>query len=68
MDPRQFAICCISQCPGVSVKAAEQLVTTFGSLPGVIQASKEELEQVKVGARKIGPVVSKRLYELLHHL
>jgi len=68
MDPRQFAICCIAQCPGVSVKAAEQLVTIFGSLPGVIKASKEELEQVKVGLRKIGPVVSKRLYELLHHL
>lgn len=68
MDPRQFAICCIAQCPGVSVKAAEQLVTVFGSLPGVIQATKEEVEQVKVGARKIGPVVSKRLYELLHHL
>ena len=68
MDPRQFAICCIAQCPGVSVKAAEQLVTIFGSLPGVIQATKEEVEQVKVGARKIGPVVSKRLYELLHHL
>jgi ERCC4-type nuclease len=68
MDPRQFAICCIAQCPGISVKAAEQLVITFGSLPGVIQASKEEIEQVKVGARKIGPVVSKRLYELLHHL
>jgi len=68
MDPRQFAICCIAQCPGISVKAAEQLVITFGSLPRVIQASKEEIEQVKVGARKIGPVVSKRLYELLHHL
>ena len=67
MDPRQFAICCIAQCPGVSVKAAEQLITIFGSLPGVIQATKEEVEQVKVGARKIGPVVSKRLYELLHH-
>ena len=68
MDPRQFAICCIAQCPGISVKAAEQLITTFGSLPGVLQATIKELEQVKVGARKIGPVVSKRLYELLHHL
>lgn len=68
MDPRQFAICCIAQCPGISVKAAEQLVITFGSLPGVIEASKENLEQVKVGLRKIGPVVSKRLYELLHYL
>jgi ERCC4-type nuclease len=66
-DPKQFAICCLAQCPGVSVKAAEQLVSTFGSLHGVIQTTQEELEQVKVGNRKLGPVVSKRLYELLHH-
>jgi ERCC4-type nuclease len=67
-DPKQFAICCLAQCPGVSVKAAEQLITTFGSLPGVIQTSQVDLEQVKVGNRKLGPVVSKRLYELLHHV
>jgi ERCC4-type nuclease len=66
-DPTQFAICCLAQCPGVSVKAAEQLVATFGSLQGVLQASQEQLEQVKVGARKVGPVVSKRLHDLLHH-
>ena len=67
MDPKQFAICCLAQCPGVSVKAAEQLIATFGSLHAVIQATKEEVEQIKVGTRKLGPVVSKRLYELLHH-
>jgi ERCC4-type nuclease len=68
LDPKQFAICCLAQCPGVSVKTAEYLVTTFGSLPGVIETSQETLEQVNVGNRKLGPVVSKRLYELLHHV
>ena len=66
-EPVQFAICCLAQCPGLSVKAAEQLITTFGSLQGVIAAAAHDIEQVKVGARKIGPVVSKRLFELLHH-
>ena len=67
-DPKQFAICCIAQCPGVSVKAAEQLIATFGSLSGVMECIPDTLEQIKVGNRKLGPVVSKRLYELLHHV
>lgn len=65
-DPTQFAISCLAQCPGVSVKMAEQLVQTFGSLQGILQASAAQVEAVKVGARKVGPVVSKRLHELLH--
>lgn len=67
-DPKQFAICCLAQCPGLSVKAAEQLIATFGSLSGVLECKPDVLEQVKVGNRKLGPVVSKRLYELLHHV
>ena len=66
-EPKQFAICCLAQCPGISVKAAEHLITTFGSLQGVISASANDIGQVKVGARKIGQVVSLRLFELLHH-
>ena len=66
-DPTQFAISCLAQCPGVSVKMAEQLVQTFTSLQGILNATALELEVVKVGARKVGPVVSKRLYELLHY-
>ena len=65
-DPTQFAISCLAQCPGVSVKMAEQLIQTFVSLQGILNASAVQLEAVKVGARKVGPVVSKRLYELLH--
>jgi len=65
-DPTQFAISCLAQCPGVSVKMAEQLVQTCGSLQGILTKTAVELEVIKVGARKVGPVVSKRLYELLH--
>jgi len=31
-----------------------------------MDAQAKSLEQVKVGARKVGPVVAKRLYEMLH--
>lgn len=65
-DHRQFAISCLAQCPGVSVKMAEALIDTFGSLKGVIEAPVKEIEVVKVGTRKVGPVVSKRLSEILN--
>ena len=64
-DPRQFSIAALMQCPGVSAKIAEALVTAFGSIKGVMEAPVKEIENVKVGARKVGPVVSKRLKELL---
>jgi len=66
-DPKQFAIACLAQCPGVSVKMAEALITQFGSLQAVIAAPIKEVEQVKVGARKVGPIVSKRLHEILNY-
>ena len=64
-DPKQFAIASLSQCPGVSVKMAETLVTTFGSLKGVMDALVKDIENVKVGTRKVGPVVAGRLHGLL---
>lgn len=63
---RQFAITCLANCPGVSVKMAEALIDTFGSLKGVIEAPREDIEIVKVGTRKIGPVVSARLHNMLN--
>lgn len=65
-DHRQFAISCLAQCPGVSVKMAEALIDNFGSLKGVIEAPVKDIENVKVGTRRIGPVVSKRLSEILN--
>ena len=68
LDFKQFGICCLAQCPGVSVKMAEQLMEKFGSLKGVMEAPVKEIEELKVGTRKIGPVVSKRLHEILNHV
>ena len=65
-DPTYFAISCLAQCPGVSVKMAETLITTFHSLSGIMKATVKEIEVVKVGTRKVGPVVSQRLKTLLH--
>jgi ERCC4-type nuclease len=65
-DHRQFAISCLAQCPGVSVKIAETLVDTFKSLKGVIEAPIKDIENVKVGTRRVGPAVSKRLSEILN--
>lgn len=42
------------------------LVQTFGSLKGVMDAPVNDIENVKVGARKVGPVVAKRLHGLLN--
>jgi len=65
-DPKQFTLACLTQCTGVSVKMAEAIHQSIGSLSEVMKASQEEIQQIKVGTRKIGPVVSKRLWELLH--
>ncbi len=64
-DHRQFAISCLAQCPGVSVKMAEAIIDTFGTLPDVINADAKQIEEVKIGNRKVGPVVSKRLSNIL---
>jgi excinuclease UvrABC nuclease subunit len=66
MDHKQFAISCLAQCPGVSVKMAMALLETFGSLKAIMEAPTEEIEGIKVGTRKIGPVVSKRLNVILN--
>lgn len=65
-DPRQFFLQCIVQCPGVSVKMGEQLANTFETWEGMMAATKEAIQEVKVGARRIGPAIAGRLYGLLH--
>jgi ERCC4-type nuclease len=65
MDHKNFAISCLAQCPGVSVKMAEAIMTTFETLPDVINADEAQIASVKMGARKVGPVVAKRLSNLL---
>jgi ERCC4-type nuclease len=66
-DPKQFAIACLAQCPGVSVAIAKALIAHFGSLRAVMTTDAKELGEIKVGSRRVGPVVSKRLHEILTH-
>lgn len=65
-DPTQFAIACLAQCPGVSVKMSEAIITAFGTIKATMNAGVKDIEQVKVGTRKVGPVVSKRLHDMLN--
>jgi ERCC4-type nuclease len=65
-DPKAFACAALQQCPGVSAKIVLALMESFGSFKGVYDAKEEELAEAKVGARKLGPAVAKRLYGLLH--
>ena len=65
-DPKQFAIACLAQCPGVSVKMAEALITSLGTLKAVMEADVKQLAEIKVGSRKVGPVVSARLHGILN--
>ena len=66
-DPRAFALGALQGCPGVSAKsAAAVLEACGGSLGGVMAADEATLAGVKVGERRVGPAVAKRLYALLH--
>lgn len=65
-DPKAFTTACLAQCPGVSVKMADSLVAAYPTFSQVMALSLKELEEHKVGARRIGPAVAKRLWDLLH--
>jgi ERCC4-type nuclease len=65
LDHKTFAISCLAQCPGVSVKMAEAIMNEFGTLADVMNAEPEQIAQVKVGTRKVGPIVAKRLNDIL---
>jgi len=65
-DPKQFAIACLAQCPGVSVKMAEALITAMGTLKAVMEADIKQLAEIKVGSRKVGPVVATRLHGIMN--
>lgn len=59
----------LQQCPGVSAKIATALLNTFGgSFSAFINASESELACVKVGTRKVGPAVAKRLWNVFHDI
>lgn len=66
MDARNFALCTLQGCPGVSNAVAEALLTAFETLTGVLAAEEAAIAAIAVGKRKVGPAVAKRLFALLH--
>ena len=65
-DPTQFALAVLQQCPGISATAAKAILAEYKILPAVFEASTEDLQKIQVGARKLGPVVAKRLQSLFN--
>jgi len=65
-DPKAFGCAALQQCPGLSAKTVLALMEHFGSFKGVYDAEESVLAEAKVGTRKLGPVVAKRLYGLIH--
>ena len=76
MTPKLCNIIQLSQIPGVSKQTAEVIINKYGSLTNLItEYNKLELEHaitflkdIKLVNRKIGPVLSKRIYEYLFYL
>ena len=75
MTPKLCNIIQLSQIPGVSKQTAEVIINKYGSLTNLIveynKLQKEEaitlLKDIKLANRKIGPVLSKRIYEYLFY-
>ena len=66
-DPKQFMVSALAQCPGISVKIAEAIYTAFPSWSALMAADEKGIETiVQANGRKVGPVIAKRLFALLH--
>lgn len=67
LDPRAFTVAAISQIPGVSVKMADDILTQFHTFSELLAADEKYIADIKqTSGRRIGPVVAKRIVELLH--
>jgi ERCC4-type nuclease len=66
-DPAAFALAALQGCPGISVKAATAIWAATGQTWSTLLATDETaLANIKVGERRLGPAVAKRLTALLH--
>ena len=61
-------IAMLQQCPGISAKGAQALMEHFKTFHGLLQANMNDIAAIKVGNRKLGPVVAQRLWEVFHDL
>jgi ERCC4-type nuclease len=64
-DPKVFMCTALQSCPGVSGKIANKLCEVYTTFSDIICAEEETVANIKVGERRIGPVIAKRLKKLL---
>ncbi len=68
MDAATFARQVLALCPGLSLKAANAIMEEKGPLlSDVFSCDEKAIADVKVGTRRVGPAVAKRLFALLHN-
>ncbi|NDG32743.1 hypothetical protein EB118_22070 [bacterium] len=66
-DPRVFMIGSLINCPGISIKIAEQIAEKWKSWEALLLASVDDITNLKMeNGRRIGPAVGGRLYSILH--
>jgi len=66
MDAPTFARQTLALCPGLSIKAANAILEVHGPcLTDVLSCDEKTIADVKVGGRRVGPAVAKRLLGLL---
>jgi ERCC4-type nuclease len=63
-DPVAFAVAALQGCPGVSAKAATAIWSAVGSWSALLTIEEKALADIKVGERRLGPAVAKRLLAL----
>lgn len=65
-DPKAFACAALQGCPGVSAKSATAIWEVVQTWPRLLEMTEKELAEIKVGERRLGPAVAKRLWTLFH--
>jgi ERCC4-type nuclease len=66
-DPTLFAVRCIAQVPGVSVAVAEAVLAGCGGgLASVMSADMDTIANIRVGTRRVGPAVARRIVDLFN--
>ena len=64
-DPKAFACAALQGCPGVSAKSAAAVWEVAQTWQRLLEMTEKELAEIKVGERRLGPAVAKRLRALL---
>jgi ERCC4-type nuclease len=66
-DPKAFAIAALQGCPGISAKSATAIwEVAAASWQRLLEMTEKELTEIKVGERRLGPAVAKRVWALFH--